>query len=445
VWNGAGANDNWSTAANWVGALAPTSAATTFLTFPAASARFGPVVDAAFTLNRIDVTGGTSYAMTGLAITFAGATPQLNTSGAAHTIANPITLSSALTVTNASALTLSGAIGGGVALTKTGAGTLTLSGASTYSGGTTVGAGTLLVAGTMPGTVTVGAGATLGGTGSITGPVAVNAGGALAPGVSPGVINTGSLTLSGALNAEITGTTLGTQYDSVNVTGTVTITGGTLSLSGAYVPVVGDVFTLVSNDLADAVTGTFTGLPEAGTLTFNGSTLRISYVGGTGNDITLTAISLTTLVWNGAGANDNWSTAINWVVGVAPTSGATTFLTFPAASARFTPVADAPISLNRIDVTGASAYALSGQAITFAGVTPQLNTSGAAHTIANPITLSADNRREQRVAAHALRGDHRRRNAREIGRGHAVRQRHDRGAVTVSGGTLAEPGRSRAR
>jgi fibronectin-binding autotransporter adhesin len=291
VWNGAGANNNWSTGLDWVAGVPPASGNTTFVTFPAASARFGPVVDAPWTINRMDIAGATAYAMTGSAITFAGAAPQLNTSGGAHSLANPLTLSAALAVANASNLTLSGAIGGASGLAKSGAGALTLSGISTYAGGTTVNTGTLFVNGTIPGPVTVNAGATLGGTGTVTGPVTINAGGTLAPGLSPGITNTGNLVLGGIFLVEIEGTTLGTQYDNTNVTGTVNIAGATLTLAGAYVPVAGNVFTIIANDGADAVAGTFAGLAEGATIVFNGFTLRISYVGGTGNDVVLTALA----------------------------------------------------------------------------------------------------------------------------------------------------------
>ena len=154
-------------------------------------------------------------------------------------------------------------------------------------------------------------------------------------------------------------------------------------------PALGDVFTIVSNDGADAVTGTFAGLPEGATVVFNGVNLRLSYAGGTGNDITLSAPLPVTTTWNGAGANDNWSTGANWVAGVPPANGNTTFVTFPTASARFGPAVDAPWTINRIDITGTTAYAMTGSALTFAGAAPQLNSSGAAHSLANPLTLSA--------------------------------------------------------
>ena len=54
-------------------------------------------------------------------------------------------------------------------------------------------------------------------------------------------------------------------------------------------PVAGNAFTIIANDGADAVVGTFAGLAEGATIILNGVTLVISYVGGTGNDVVLTA------------------------------------------------------------------------------------------------------------------------------------------------------------
>ena len=90
----------------------------------------------------------------------------------------------------------------------------------------------------------------------------------------------------------INGTAQGTQYGNVTVSGTVDLTGANLSLGGSYVPQPADVFTIITNDGADAVTGTFTGRPEGATITFIGVPLRISYVGGTGNDVTLASLAV---------------------------------------------------------------------------------------------------------------------------------------------------------
>ncbi len=129
--------------------------------------------------------------------------------------------------------------------------------------------------------------------------------------------------------------------------------------------------------------------------------LRLSYAGGTGNDITLSAPLPVTTTWNGSGANDNWSTGANWIGGAAPASGNTTFVTFPAASARFGPVPDAPWTINRMDIVSATAYAMTGSAITFAAAAPQLNASQRAKP-REPVTLVGSARGGECVVLHAL-------------------------------------------
>ena len=188
-------------------------------------------------------------------------------SGNANAINVPITLNSNLGVSVSNAantLAIGGAISGsGKTLTKTGSGTLSLSGANTYSGATTVSAGTLLVsAGDINSsavTVEVGAKlaynsstartnsitlngngmltrATLSGTGTIsTALVLDNIGDTLSPGNSPGIQNFGTsqswnaFTYVWELNS-FTGTTAGTAFDQITITGGLALTGA----SGAY-------------------------------------------------------------------------------------------------------------------------------------------------------------------------------------------------------------------
>jgi fibronectin-binding autotransporter adhesin len=142
------------------------------------------------------------------------------------------------------------------------------------------------------GGVIVASGGTLKGTGT-TGTIYVEDGGTLAPGLSPGCLSSGNLTLAGIYQVEIAGTTVCTEYDQTNVTGTVDVSGGTLEIShlNDYLPVAGDVFVIINNDGADAVTGTFEGLAEGATITVDEVAYRVSYVGGDGNDVTLTVIS----------------------------------------------------------------------------------------------------------------------------------------------------------
>lgn len=115
-------------------------------------------------------------------------------------------------------------------------------------------------------------------------------------------------------------------YDQVNVTGTVDLGGGKLQLHLDYSPNIGQQFTIINNDGLDPVQGTLE-YAEGSLILVGADAFRISYVGGTGNDVTLTRVAVT--IWSGeAGAGDtNWSTAANWLGGLAPTAGY--FLVFP--------------------------------------------------------------------------------------------------------------------
>ena len=157
-------------------------------------------------------------------------------------------------------------------------------------------AGTLLVnsPGSIASPVTVNSGGTLGGTGTVGNTVTVDSGGTIAPGTSPGILNTGTLTLTAGstLTVEINGTTVGTQYDQVNVTGGVDLGDATLNVLLGFTPSAGQTFTIIANDLADAVAGTFSGLPEGSIFTAGAGRFSISYVGGSGNDVVLTALNV---------------------------------------------------------------------------------------------------------------------------------------------------------
>jgi hypothetical protein len=158
-------------------------------------------------------------------------------------------------------------------------------------GGFTQTAGTT----TVNGTVTVVAanltGGVLTGNGTVNG--AVTAAAQVSPGSSPGRLTVNGsfvLPVDGTLVAEINGTTAGTLYDQLTVNGTVTL-GGALSAAVAYPSVVNDTYTLINNDGTDAVVGTFAGLPQGTAVALSGLPYRISYAGGTGNDVTLTRLA----------------------------------------------------------------------------------------------------------------------------------------------------------
>jgi hypothetical protein len=52
-------------------------------------------------------------------------------------------------------------------------------------------------------------------------------------------------------------------------------------------PAVGDELVIIANDGSDPVIGTFNGLAEGATLTLANHALKISYMGGDGNDVVL--------------------------------------------------------------------------------------------------------------------------------------------------------------
>lgn len=144
------------------------------------------------------------------------------------------------------------------------------------------------------GTVGVGSNSILKGVGTV-GALVISSGGKLAPGMSPGCITAGNTTLSSGSTFEIElgGTTQCTEYDQLEVTGTVNLNNATLQISfyNNFVPSAkGDSFIIVKNDGNDAITGTFNGLPEGAEFTQAGYVFQITYTGGDGNDVVITAI-----------------------------------------------------------------------------------------------------------------------------------------------------------
>jgi hypothetical protein len=114
------------------------------------------------------------------------------------------------------------------------------------------------------------------------------AGGTLKPGVS-------SSHSESRLLMPITGATADTGYPRLAVAGGVNLNNRALDLTGTtFAGTAGQTFTLVENDGSDAIVGNFRDLPEGATLAWPGSTLlnaRISYIGGSGNDVVLRLVS----------------------------------------------------------------------------------------------------------------------------------------------------------
>ncbi len=206
-----------------------------------------------------------------------------------------------------------GAAGGGTggSLTKVGRGKLTLGRANNYTGGTTINGGTLLVknkagSATGSGAVQVNNG-TLGGTGFISNAVTVGNGALFGAILLAGnaVKSPGALTINSALTFQslssyacgLKRTTSGTGQVTA-VTGKVTALGVTINSNVSFTFVdsgtgtlpVGSVFTIINNTSASPIAGRFSNLANGLLLTSNGNTFKVSYTGGTGNDLTLKVV-----------------------------------------------------------------------------------------------------------------------------------------------------------
>jgi autotransporter-associated beta strand protein len=194
-----------------------------------------------------------------------------------------------LTANVAGTGTFGGLISGRGGFVKGGIGTVTLSFDETYTGDTVVSGGTLIVDGAIASPrVTVASGATLAGLGAV-GAVSVTFGGTLLSVGNADALTTADVTLAAGAHLSIE---LGNGVsDGLAVHGSVDLGGATLDTTLVGVAHAGDSFAFIDNDGTDAVIGTFAGLVEGALLNIGGVAFSISYHGGDGNDVTLTALA----------------------------------------------------------------------------------------------------------------------------------------------------------
>lgn len=222
---------------------------------------------------------------------------------------------------------------------KAGTGLITLIGTQTSEGPTPIAAGELRVNTSILSALTAEPGSTVSGTGLISNQLTAQSGAAIKPGAAGvgtlSVIRSGQpvLTLEGGSALDLEFAT-NSSFDRLIVQGLVTLgsTGNypTLNLTAlsGFVPTVSGQWVILTNDLTDHISGRFlagagSSLPAGTELTegmvispnfFGGYGARISYVGGTGNDVVLSIVTSSIALVSGnlvitdnstSGTNDN--------------------------------------------------------------------------------------------------------------------------------------------
>jgi autotransporter-associated beta strand protein len=144
-WNGAGAGNNWSEAANWGGA-APVSPQPLKFAARSATGHAANTNDCASgtLFNGITfMSTATAYTLSGNSIKLGGAVANQSAYDQAIGLNMELAAGGGAFDTGAKTLTISGSISGSGQLIKSGSGKLVLSGTGTYTGGTTVSQGVL--------------------------------------------------------------------------------------------------------------------------------------------------------------------------------------------------------------------------------------------------------------------------------------------------------------
>jgi hypothetical protein len=116
--------------------------------------------------------------------------------------------------------------------------------------------------------------------------------GQLYPSASAGTLDVFGVGLSqlpgSALNVQLNGADAGTGYSQLRVHGGISLAGA-LKVAAGFAAPVGSQFVIIQNDGSAAINGAFDGLPEGAGVFVGGQLFHISYHGGSGRDVVLTA------------------------------------------------------------------------------------------------------------------------------------------------------------
>ena len=342
--NAPGANALWNVSTNWVNTNAPVAGDS--LVFPTNVTKLQVTNDFAsntdfgsFDIRNSYILRGNGLDLSnGVSVSTIGSAPVIHIN--LRLIANclfDVDNQTQLTITNLNLngrstwmrcdgdITVNGVISGtgaASALNKDGAGVLRLNRSNTYSGTTTITNGTLVVNGVIS-NLTLLSGSTLTGTG-IVGSVTATGTNAIQPGDnSIGILRvTGPVTLGSATTLQLTmnDSVPGVTLDQLRCSSNINLGSARLSVTKApgLNPPAYATFVILSNTTTSAIVGTFAEWPEGAVTNLGGVEFQISYDGGDGNDVTLTALPPTTSWDGGAIANTNWSNATNWIGNVLP-------------------------------------------------------------------------------------------------------------------------------
>jgi autotransporter-associated beta strand protein len=322
VWIGGGGDNNWDTAANWVGGVKPTNNDTVVFSTQTAgftgqfasnnnianlsgltlqfvddsaagdfSVSGNALLNVAGVSNNQTVGTATSLSLTSLQLG-AGSTGLTNTAGGLNVSSILDGNGNLLTVDGAGDTTLSGKLTGTSGLTKNGTGTLTVSGTVAFAGPTIINGGSFQVAST----------ATVTGTTAVTytDPVGVNL--TLGHKIMGGVdflqlLGPSATVIDSQPLASVAGLTVN---GTANTSLTVDLTGGVFALPTGTVVFNGTAnnnVLFVQNGTLDSATSTFAG-PHAGELDLTAAkTLVVTYTGLTQVDMSSSTNTITDLIF----------------------------------------------------------------------------------------------------------------------------------------------------
>lgn len=420
TWKGGapGTPDHWGIQQNWFSGTPPAGNDAVFGTSASfigmmqstdASVNTISVTTPGFGFNNSGIAGSTLTVAAGITVTFAGTGTTTFASpvkaGGSQTWAmdgsrgtilwnEPVDLNGkTVTLDGTGIQEFNGGISGAGNFIKSGTGRVRMNSAITGGGGINVLEGEVVFShATNSKTVQMSAPGVVSGAGTVTS--LSGSSGTVRPGLNaPGVLTvTGSLLLSSSavMEVEINGPAAGSGHDQLSVGNSVSLGSSALSVTtgAGFSAAPGATFTILNNNGAGAVSGTFSGKPEGATFAVGNVTFRISYTGGDGNDVTLKVLSVAATglerVWTGA-LNSLWSTPGNWSGGVVPQPGDN--VQFPEVdAAKKSPQQNLgfgfPIHLVRFTAGG---YTLGGDGLTLSDGIVQQAPAGAAE---NKVTLA---------------------------------------------------------